>query len=67
MRRSFSTGDAHNHVRRRVNQKLHLQRMTLLFPAVVGALLFLGRSQGTSATSTSMAVHAVVVSSKACI
>ena len=47
-------GDGHDHVRRDVNQNLHLQCVTFLLAAVPAALVFFGRSQGTSEASTAM-------------
>ena len=54
MHRAKRGGDAHDHVCRYIHQDLHLQRVPLFLAAVPAALLFLGRSHGTSEASTAM-------------
>jgi hypothetical protein len=62
MRRPTTRGHAEDLARDRMDQKLQFQRVALLFPAVPVPLLFLGRSQGTSLTSTMTAVKTVPAS-----
>ena len=51
----FAGGDTQDGAGDSVNHNLSFQGMPLLFTAVPGPLIFSGRSQGTSLTSTSTA------------
>ena len=62
MRRPAARSDAEDLARDRMHQELHFQRVALLLPAVPVPLLFLGRSHGTSLTSTTTAANTVPAS-----
>lgn len=64
MCRPAARNDAKDLARDWMHQELQFQRVALLFPAVPRPLLFLGRSIGTSLTSTTTAVSTVPASVK---
>ena len=64
MRRPATGGNAEDSTRDRMDQELQFQRVALLFSAIPVPLLFFGRSQGTSLTSTTTAVNTVPASVK---
>ena len=57
MNRPSARGRAQNVLRHRAHQHLKLQRVALFLPAVPSALLFLGRSHGTSEASTATMLY----------